>query len=226
VSDPRGIHLGSVGGTSIEVQPSFLLLVAFFVILDLDQKLGFQYALLWIPTLLISVLFHEMAHAATIAMLGFGPSRIWLTGMGGVTLNERRARPWQDTLISIAGPLSSFLLAGGCALGYHLAEAARSDPMLKALVPRLVTANLAWGAFNLCPIYPLDGGQTARNLLRIFLSERLAFVISVWSSMILAVAIGVIALMWRWFFAAIVVGMMISQNWQQWRLYRSFQRPK
>lgn len=226
MSDQRGIRLGTIAGTTIEVQTSFLLLVGFFVILDLDEKLGFQYALLWIPTLLISVLFHELAHAAVIGLLGFGPSRIWLTGMGGVTLNDRRGKPWQDMLISVAGPLSSFLLAGLCAAAHSYMAAARHDPMLNALVPRLVTANLVWGIFNFFPIYPLDGGQTARNLLRIFLSDRHAFVISVWSSMILAVAVGVVALLRGLYFVAIVIGMMISQNWQQWQLYRSFHRPK
>ena len=42
-----------------------------------------------------------------------GPSRFdyslhgWSV-MGGVTINQRRARPWQDLLISLAGPGASF----------------------------------------------------------------------------------------------------------------------
>ena len=47
---------------------------------------------------------HELAHAGTIGAFGFGPSRIILAGLGGVTFNERRAKPWQDLLISLAGP--------------------------------------------------------------------------------------------------------------------------
>ena len=33
-------------------------------------------------------------------------------GFGGVTINRRQAKPWQDILVAIAGPICSFLLAG------------------------------------------------------------------------------------------------------------------
>src|SRR5260370_786130 len=104
------IHLGSILGTTITLDFSFLILVALFVMVNLDQS-GPQYALLWIPILFISILFHELAHAAMIGVFGYGPSQIVLQGVGGVTINERRARPWQDLLISSAGPASSVLLA-------------------------------------------------------------------------------------------------------------------
>jgi stage IV sporulation protein FB len=222
VNAPRGIRLGRIAGTTIEIQTGFLLLVGLFVILSLDQKEGLPSALLWVPILLVSVLFHELAHAAAIGALGFGPSQIWLTGMGGVTVNERKARPWQDMVISIAGPLASFLLALVCYLAWHRLPVTQRDPMLAALFPRMVQANVGWGIFNVLPIYPMDGGKTARHLLRIFLSERLAFVLSVWSSIALGLGIAIGALISGWFFVAIIVAMMVGQNWRQWQLYRSF----
>src|SRR5687768_13981683 len=108
----RMLHLGSIGKTSIDVDFSFFILIAFFVILGYDPSRGIEYALIWIPILFVSVLIHEMAHAAAIALLGFGASRIVLGGMGGHTANEqmRRARPWQDVVISVAGPVSNFIL--------------------------------------------------------------------------------------------------------------------
>jgi stage IV sporulation protein FB len=220
----RGISLGSIGGTTIEMETSFIILVVFFVFLNLDQHLGIEYALLWVPILLISVLFHELAHAATIALLGFGPSRVILSGMGGVTVNQRKARPWQDLLISLAGPLGSFLLSWICSLISSNLAVARTDRMLAALLPQLGYANLIWGIFNLVPVYPLDGGQTARNVLRTFLSERRSFLISIWSSMAIGAAIAVIALLRGWFFLAIVVAMMVGQNFQQWQIYKAFRR--
>src|SRR5258706_12082209 len=104
------IRLGTIFGTSITLDFSFLILIVFFVMTDI-QAAGMRYALLWVPVLLISILFHELAHAAMIAVLGFGSSAIILAGMGGATYNERRAKPWQDLLISAAGPASSFFLA-------------------------------------------------------------------------------------------------------------------
>src|SRR5258708_9494957 len=104
------IHLGTIFGTTITLDLSFPILIVFFVMMN-AQRGGMQYALLWAPILLISVLFHEFAHASMIAGLGFGSSEIILQGMGGATYNSRRARPWQDLLISAAGPASNFLLA-------------------------------------------------------------------------------------------------------------------
>jgi stage IV sporulation protein FB len=220
----RGISLGSIGGTSIEVETSFIVITALIVFMNLDQHQGIQYALLWVPILLISVLFHELAHAATIALLGFGRSRIFLSGMGGVTVNQRHARPWQDLLISLAGPMGSFLLSWICSAILRNVTMARADGLLAALLPQLIYWNIVWGIVNLIPIYPLDGGQTARNILRTFLSERRSFLISVWSSMVIGTVTAIVALLHGSFFLGIIVAMMVMQNFQQWQMYRAFRR--
>src|SRR5512132_2894696 len=108
---PTMIHLGSIGKTSIDIDFSFIILMVLFVASFYDRSMGIQYALLWAPVLLLSILLHELAHAAAIAAFCYGSSQIVLAGMGGVTIHSRRARPWHDTVISAAGPASSFLLA-------------------------------------------------------------------------------------------------------------------
>src|SRR5436305_7208842 len=104
------IHLGTIFGTTIALDFSFLILIAFFVLSSADAY-GMPGALLWVPVILVSILFHEFAHAAMIGILGHGSSEIVLEGIGGVTINQRQSRPWQDMLISAAGPAASFLLA-------------------------------------------------------------------------------------------------------------------
>src|SRR3954449_7007581 len=104
------LHLGSIGGTSIDVDFTFLILIFLFAITGYDPQKGAAYALIWAPVLFLSILVHELAHAGTIALSGCRASHVVLGGMGGVTINERRARPWQDMLISASGPFSSFLL--------------------------------------------------------------------------------------------------------------------
>jgi stage IV sporulation protein FB len=224
IPERRGIFLGSIGGTTIEMETSFIVLTVFFVFMSFDQTHGIRDALLWVPILLISVLFHELAHAATIALLGFGVSRVFLGGMGGVTVNQRRARPWQDLLISVAGPMGSFLLAWICSVIVRNVSLGRNNGLPAALLTQLIYVNIVWGKLNLIPIYPLDGGQTARNILRIFLNERRAFLISIWSSMVIGVATAIIALLDRSFFLAAIVAMMVAQNFQQWQMYRAFRR--
>ncbi len=215
------ISLGSIGGTTIRIDLSFMILVALFVASDYNPAQGIHYALLWIPVLFLSVLIHELAHAAAIALFGYGASEIVLGGIGGVTMNRRRARPWHDMIISIAGPLSSFALAWLIGILFMNVPYARQDPMLVAFLPMLSKANYWWGIFNLLPVSPLDGGHAVRNFLRMFLNERLAFTIAVWVAIVIGAAIAALGLYFRWIFLAILLAWYVFMNYQQWQYYRS-----
>lgn len=217
------IHLGTIFGTTITLDFSFLILIIFFVMTDVQQA-GMRYALLWIPVLLVSILWHELAHAAMIGALGFGSSSIILEGIGGATYNERRARPWQDLLISAAGPASSFLLAWLISLIVANVPAATRDPFLSALLPLMARANFWWAIFNLLPIGPLDGNGILRNFFRLFLSERPAFVISIWISLLVGVGVVILTLIARQFFIAILVAWYVWTSWTQWQFFRSHNR--
>jgi len=214
------LHLGSIGGTSIDVDFTFIILVVFFTVTSYDAQLGWAYALLWPPVLFLSVLIHELAHAATIGIFGHGSSHIVLGGMGGMTINERRARPWQDMLISAAGPISSFALAFFMLWLYRNVAYVHQDKMLEAFVPHMYSANLWWGIFNLFPITPLDGGRALRNLLRIFLKENTAFVIAVWIAIVFGAAVAIFALFRQAYMLAAIIGWFTFNNFQQWEDYR------
>ena len=212
------LHLGSIGGTSIDIDFTFFVLIFLFAVQSYDQ--GFSYALVWAPVIFISILFHEFAHAAMIAIFGYGSSHIILGGMGGVTINERHARPWQDMLISAAGPLSSFLLAVICRQIYYSVPAAHTDAMLKVFLPLMVWAGFVWGVFNLLPVPPLDGGKALRNLLRTFLRENIAFTISVWIAMVVGVLAILFGIFRRDYFIALIFAWFTFNNFQQWDEYR------
>ncbi len=217
------LHLGTIFGTSITLDFSFLLLIAFFIFLNV-QVMGMPNALLWAPVILVSILFHEFGHATMIAVLGFGSSAIVLEGMGGSTYNERRARPWQDLLISAAGPASSFLLAFLTGLIIANVAYVSRDRFLVALLPMLAQANVLWGIFNLLPIGPLDGNGILRNFFRLFLQERLAFTISIWISMLVGLAVFIYCLVARQIFIAILVAFYVRSSWMQWEFFRSHNR--
>ena len=217
-----GIRLGSILGTTIHVEISFLILIGLFVILDLDRGLPIQRALLWIPILLISVLFHEIGHAALIGLFGFGRSTIVLGGFGGVTINERRSIPWKEIVISLAGPGFSLLLAFALTWIFLGIPRLASDPMLAALIPLMIWANKIWAVFNLVPIYPLDGGQALQNLLRYVTTDRRAVGASIVTSMVIGALVLAGALFARSFFLAILAAMLLMQNYQRWRLWRGW----
>lgn len=215
------LHLGSIRGTSIDIDFNFIILVLFFVVMNYNPELGIHYALLWIPILFVSVLIHELAHAGAIGLLGFGSSHVVLTGMGGVTINQRRARPWQNLLISVAGPASSFLLFFVARWAEHNVELVQTDRMLAALVPRLALANVFWGIFNLIPVPPLDGGHATRDFFRMFMSERSSFVVAIWIAIVVGGAIAVSALFLRQIFVALYIAWFVYMAFQQWRHFKN-----
>lgn len=218
------LHLGSVGRTTISLDFSFFILILLFVALSYDPQQGIQYALLWIPILFVSVLVHELAHAAAIALFGFGSSTIILGGMGGVTINQRKARPWQDMIISVAGPASSFALMYLAGAAY-LTPLAQSDRFLFELLPRLAWANRVWGLFNLIPVPPLDGGHAVRDFFRMFLSERNAFMIATWIAIVGGGAIAVMLFVGKNFFIALYIAWFVYLAWQQWQYFRQHGTP-
>jgi Zn-dependent protease len=154
-----------------------------------------------------------------IAALGFGASQIVLGGMGGVTINQRRAKPWQDFLISVAGPLSSFLMAILATVATQTALG-RTDKMLVVLLPWLALANVWWGMFNLIPVPPLDGGHATRDFFRMFLNERTAFIVSIWIAMIGGAAAALYLFTNRSFFVAFYVAWFVYLAFQQWQYFR------
>lgn len=215
------IHLGSIGGTSIDIDASFLILMGLFVLTFYNPRQGMLYALLWIPVIVISILLHELAHAGTIALFGYGRSHIVLAGMGGMTINDRSARPWHDMVISAAGPASSFVLAWIVTLIMVNVGAASRDPMLAAFLPLLRSASIWWGVFNLIPVSPLDGGHVVRNFFRMFLSERVAFTVAVWIAIVVGAGVVVLGLWARYFFVAILIAWYVFTNYQQWKMFRA-----
>lgn len=220
-----GLYLGSILGTTIRVDLSFMMLLALFVMLGMSQRdARIEMALLWVPVIFASVLIHELAHAAMIAILGFGPSNISLSGMGGHTYKERDAAPWQNLLISIVGPLSSFALALLFLVLPFFVPFFRNDPMMVPLTALMVSANVLWGVFNFLPIFPLDGGSVLYHFFAMFASTRTSFITTVWSSITVAAGILVLALFLRQFFIAIIAAMLLFQNWQRWTLWREQSR--
>jgi Zn-dependent protease len=115
--------------------------------------------------LFLAVLIHELAHAVVARMLGIQVRDIVLHPLGGMTrLNWSARDPRKEALISIAGPISNLFIAGLVWLfGRGLIEQG-GRPAEWVVVP-LLLVNLALGALNLIPAFPMDGGRMLRALL-------------------------------------------------------------
>lgn len=180
-----------VAGIPVRVHPLFWLIGA---ILGAQGSDGIG-ILIWIGVVFVSILIHELGHAFTMRFFGEG-ARVVLYLMGGMAVSDssgwgistgRKSRgPREQILISAAGPGAGFLLAGlivalvfasGGSIQFglfhyvlpvwNLQLPGSASVRLEEMVDCLLWVNIFWGLMNLLPVFPLDGGQIAREILTV-----------------------------------------------------------
>lgn len=121
--------------------------------------------LLWVAVVFVSILAHELGHAAVARAYGCRPS-ITLFAMGGLTQWSGPALGHLGQVwVGLAGPLAGFAL-GGLVLAVDRALPPEVPFLARLAVRDLLWVNFGWGLLNLLPVLPLDGGQVLRSLLR------------------------------------------------------------
>lgn len=168
-----GWRIGRLAGIELAIHPSWLV-IAFLVTYSLaigmfpDQFPGWSTSLYWIVAaataalFFASVLAHELSHALVARRFGLKVEGITLFIFGGATTIDSDSRtPREEALIAIAGPATSL------AIGFALVglDVVVDQPQLGALIGWLGVINIALGAFNLIPGFPMDGGRVLRALL-------------------------------------------------------------
>ncbi|MEM6330878.1 MAG: site-2 protease family protein [Planctomycetota bacterium] len=180
--------------------------------------------LVWTLVVLVSVLVHELGHAVLQRRFGGRPN-IVLYGMGGLAIpNGPPVSPWRQIAISLAGPGAGFLLAAGVTIAVVLLPEV-SSPVAAQLLNDLLLVNIVWGVLNLLPIYPLDGGHVARELLLMKLRPDRGIVASLWLSIGVCVALAALILtrgfsLWN----LLLVGLLGFSNYQALQAYQQSRR--
>lgn len=116
--------------------------------------------------LVISIVVHEFCHSLVARHYGLPIGGISLFMFGGVAeMTDEPPAPRTEFLMAVAGPASSFALAGLFG-GLESAGIGQGWPAwLIALLFYLSWLNLVLAVFNLVPAYPLDGGRMLRAVL-------------------------------------------------------------
>jgi Zn-dependent protease/predicted transcriptional regulator len=175
------IKLFSVKGIEIRVHLTFILILIWAAsrwgMTMKGGTTGALYGMLVILLLFVCVTIHELAHSLTAMRFGVKVRNITLLPIGGISqMEEMPKKPSEELRMSLAGPLSNFIIAAVLLLlsiPFHFqaeVSAARMSQVLgsvswEGLLAYLITANIMLGVFNLLPAFPMDGGRVLRSLL-------------------------------------------------------------
>lgn len=170
------INLFRVFGIQLAVHASFFLLLAYAAFAGWQEDggwIGAGMSVVVVGLFFVCVILHELGHSLTARRFGVNVPRILLLPIGGMAEFDRIPRqPAQELLITAAGPLVNFAIAG--LLWGLTGKLPAGWPWLadypdsvRGLGQMLMTWNLIMGLFNLLPVFPMDGGRIFRALLAI-----------------------------------------------------------
>ncbi len=198
--------------------------------------------LTWIAAWFVSILVHELGHAVVMRAYGYYPS-ITLYALGGLasygagaSSPRRSGGPAAQIAISAAGPAAGFALAGILFLVLTLArirvavqfqlplpvvlfDETALPAALSDLISHIFFICVFWGLVNLLPVYPLDGGQIAREVLMMVNpaeGTRWSLIVSFVTAGLLAV---VALVQWQDVFTAILFGYLAYVSYQTLAFY-------
>ncbi|MDE0570571.1 MAG: hypothetical protein OSB44_07805 [Verrucomicrobiales bacterium] len=158
----------------------------------------------------ISILGHELGHAFAYRRYGGRPS-VFIHGMGGMASVHGHYTRKQKIIITIAGPLFGFAMAGVCwwILYFTKDWSSGGGIYLGRFLIMMYYLNTFWSFLNLLPIMPLDGGQ----LLGHIMNDKKPVLRGIIGAFTAFVA-GIILLKLGYIFGMILFGFLAYQNLQ------------
>jgi Zn-dependent protease len=228
-------------GVPVEIQPWFWLsAVLLSGALNSPTPEGMQYALIFILASTISILVHEFGHALTGIRLGGGWANIVLWAFGGLAYNHkgkftRSGRFWMIAagpgagfllgglvfliMIAVFGARDAAGLAGWSLFGFNARLSPETFDFIEnrwpliSLFRSMLWINFWWGAINLLPVAPLDGGQIAQLFVK---PQKRVHQIAI----VTAVAAATLGLVWREsIYMALLFGYLAWKNYQELKNY-------
>lgn len=168
-----GLRIGRILGIPIYVHASWFIIFALITFSVTRQFAGghphWTPAQHWVAggftSMLFfgSVLFHELAHSVVALRYKIPVRSITLFVFGGLArIGREPERALQEFNVAVAGPLSSYFLAGSF---YALSKIFPQSELAGALGSWLAMVNFGLATFNLVPGFPLDGGRMLRAMV-------------------------------------------------------------
>ncbi len=167
--------IGKIFGIEIRIDASWLI-IFFLITWTLGgsyfpgQYPGWGQPLYWGIGLVTSLLFfasvlgHELSHSLVAKRQGEEVKSITLFIFGGVAaLTREPDKPSKEFIMALLGPVSSFGFAIIFGIVWLVFQGIWEP--IAAVAQYLAFINVALGAFNLIPGFPLDGGRVLRSII-------------------------------------------------------------
>ncbi len=196
----QGIQF-SLGGIPVLIRPAFVIIAVVFGVRGGSPSS----VAIWVGVLLVSVLVHELGHAAAMRVYGFSPS-IELHAMGGLTAWSREKVPTarQQLIVTGCGPGAGLLL-GGLVVIAQLSIGSDAHPLLKEGLRQAIWVNIGWSFINLLPVLPWDGGLILDSAVELIAKQPRPKVAAI-SSVIVGAAVVLFGLYFQSFLMLIYFG--------------------
>jgi len=115
--------------------------------------------------LMLLAFLHECGHLLAGLLLKLKPRKLEINPFGLAVIFEEfgsknNSFEWKKVIISAAGPLTNLIIM--------LAVIFTNPPIADLTKEIIIYSNLLIIAFNLLPIYPLDGGRIIKGILYIY----------------------------------------------------------
>lgn len=181
------------GGVNRNVIYGLLIALAVISLYNMGVA-GIISLLLTLPAVIVAITFHEFAHAWTADKLGdttprsqgrlnlnpishldfFGFILMIFTHIGWGkpvqinpnNFNSNKSRAFCETMVSLAGPLTNFILAIVATIAYYALNIwcrgfllTNLGEIIAIFLNVLIAVNIGLGTFNLIPLPPLDGSK-------------------------------------------------------------------
>lgn len=168
------LYIGSVAGVKIYLHWTFIILIGWVILVNLQASLGLAdilWSLAFVFSIFVCITLHELGHAIAAKRYKIKTFNITLLPIGGLArLAYIPEKPNEELFIAIAGPLVNLMIAlilyPVVLLEYNLADLTSFQSIgPENFIPVLMSVNLWLALFNLIPAFPMDGGRVFRALL-------------------------------------------------------------
>ncbi|MGB6973633.1 MAG: site-2 protease family protein [Terracidiphilus sp.] len=211
------LHLARVAGIDLYLHWSWFVVAAF----EIEMRRGDYHSAVWnvleYLALFGIVLIHEFGHALACRQVGGSADTIMLWPLGGVAYVDPPPRPGAVLWSIAAGPLVNVALMPVLYGAYRTAGLlgwAQTLPDVYQFMVNVFWIDVILLAFNILPVYPLDGGKIVWALLWYRMGKARSLLVAAWLGVVGVAGLLLLGLWWRSIWTIVIAAYLLLTCWR------------